>query len=87
MTFEQWMRDKLTNNGMFPDQVEAVVTRVKAENESMAQRWNDQIDGYPEQMISSLWLVVKRIALEYIDAECPKAWFRPMFVSESESAE
>lgn len=91
MTFEQWMRDKLTNCGMFPDQVDVVIARVKAapENEVMAQRWHDKIGDYrhPDPMVNVLWFTTKRHALEYIDAECPKAWFRPMFVSESESAE
>lgn len=81
MTFEKWMRDRLINSGMFPDQVDAVVERVKAapENESMAQRWNDDASGYAPQMLSILWLTTKRHALEYIEAECPQAWFKPLF--------
>jgi hypothetical protein len=84
MTFEQWMRDRLTNSGMFVNQVDAVVERVKAapENEPMAQRWGHSINGYPAAMVNVLWLTVKTHALEYIDAECPQAWFRPLFAPE-----
>jgi len=84
MTFEQVMRERLTNCGMFPAQVDAVVERVKAapENESMAQQWSDNANGYPPQMLGVLWLTVKRHGLEYIDAECPQAWFRPLFADE-----
>lgn len=88
MTFEQFMRERLTNSGMFPNQVNAVVERVKAapENEAMAQRWNDDVSGYPSQMLGIAWLTAKRHALAYIDAECPKAWFRPLFTDDEVSA-
>lgn len=87
MTFEDAMRQRLTNSGMFPDQVDAVVERVKAapENEPMAQRWSDNASGYPSQMLGVLWLTAKTHALEYIDAECPQAWFRPLFAETKEA--
>lgn len=85
MTFEQWMRDRLTNSALWPDQVDAVVERVKVaqENEAMAQRWNDDIKGYHPMTLNMFWCTVKRHALEYIDAECPEAWFRPLFAEEA----
>lgn len=89
MTFEEVMHDRLTNCGMFPDQVDAVVERVKAapENESMAQRWNDKAEDYPPAMLGILWLTAKRHALAYVDAECPQAWFRPLFADDAPSVE
>lgn len=81
MTFERWMRDRLIGGGFFEKDVNAVVKNVKAapENEAIAQRWHDDIEGYSPQMVNVLWFTVKRHALEYIDEHCPQAWFRPLF--------
>lgn len=84
MTFTQWMHDRLSKSGMFDNQVDAVIDLVKTapENKAMTQRWNDSIQDYPAPMINVLWVSVKRQALKYIDAECPQAWFRPLFTNE-----
>jgi hypothetical protein len=84
MTFEAKLRCDLSKRGLFPDQVDEVVKRVKAapENEVMAYRWNDDTDGYPPAMLGILWFTTKRHALAYIDETCPQAWFRPLFADE-----
>lgn len=84
MTFKEKAIDLMFSNGMFEADAKTVFETIKAapENEAMADRWNDDIDGYPPEMINVLWFTVKRHALAYIDATCPQAWFRPMFTSE-----
>ncbi len=49
-------------------------------NKAMANRWSDTADDYPAPLFTVLKMSVKHSALEYIDANCPEAWFRPIFV-------
>jgi hypothetical protein len=69
---------------MFEDQANIVIEAVKAskENEAMKGRWSDDVSGYPRLMLGILHLTLRRHALEFIDANFPEAWFRPMFETE-----
>ena len=82
MTIEEKIEKWLFNSGMFEDQAKAVMEMVKADkaNEAMEGRWGDSAEGYPDVLFSVLLMSVRDAALEYIDANCPLAWFRPMFV-------
>ena len=82
MTIEEKIKKWLINQGMFVDQAEAVMEMVKINqvNEAMAGRWNDVAEGYPDVIFTIVLASVKDAALEYIDTNCPQAWFRPMFV-------
>ncbi|MCP3967529.1 MAG: hypothetical protein GY718_14450 [Lentisphaerae bacterium] len=81
MTFEQKIKEMLVENGMFERDAIKVVELAKEDkvNESMVGRWGHPIEDYPPIMTPVLWLSVKAIALEYIDAHCPQAFYRPMF--------
>ncbi len=80
MTVEQKLKKMLFDCGMHEDRCGAVIELVKTEtSKSMGKHWEDAADGYPDCLLSALWLVAKHYALEYIDENCPEAWFRPMF--------
>jgi hypothetical protein len=83
MTISKFSTDYLVNNGFFPDQAERVFEQVKQDksNEAMTNRWNDEVDGYPKSMQSVLIYTLNRNAVEWIDANCPQAWFREIFAS------
>lgn len=88
MTFEQKIRELLSEYGLWPEQhIDAVVKRAKESpmNDGMEGRWGDDMEGYPPTILSILWLAVKTITVEYIDEVMPQAWFRPMFAGEAES--
>lgn len=84
MTWLQWAIAQLVDRGMFEDQAKAVMVLVQADpvNEPMKDRWNDRVDGYPPQMQAVCLVSIKSQALEWIDKNCPKAWFRSMFTAE-----
>lgn len=88
ITFLSKLRSDLQSNGMFENQALEVLDRmIKAEHEakgSMASRWNDDVEGYPEGVYTVLWLTCKHYALQYIDDVCPAAWFRPCFLPPAE---
>lgn len=80
MTFEQYMRNALFERGMLEPWIDQVMERTKADpaNEAM-DRWTDQVEGYPDQFAAFIWYSTKRHALQWIDENLPRAWFRPMF--------
>jgi len=69
--------------GIFENQADDVLVRVQADeaHEAMLDRWGEPADNYPEQLYLVLWIAVKDVALAWIDENCPRAWFRPMFES------
>jgi len=81
MTFEEAVKNMLYNCGMFERQAEAVSKAMKADeaNAAMKDRWNDNIEDYPPVMMALMWMSAKQHALQYIDENCPNAWFRPLF--------
>jgi hypothetical protein len=85
MTFEDKIKAMLVEHGMWDDQAEAVVEMLKADeiNKSMVHRWNDDVEGYPLSVLTILWMKAKHAAIEYIDTNCPEAFFRSMFVADS----
>jgi hypothetical protein len=80
-TFEQWSVRYLVDRGMFENQAAQVFQSVKSDevNAPMAKRWNDTIDGYPPVMLNVLALGLNRAATQWIDANLPNAWYRPVF--------
>lgn len=81
VTFKAKAIQLMVNNGMFESDAAKVFEQVEADpaNDAMKGRWNDDVNGYPPQMVNILWLSVKRNAAEWIATNQPQAWYRPMF--------
>jgi hypothetical protein len=84
MTIDQWCKDKLEERGMFPDQAEEVMVAfrkkaIQALGENDAHRLGDEVEG-SKQFLALLLMDLNACAVEWIDKNLPKAWFRPMFV-------
>ena len=86
MNIEQEMMKRLDGCGMFPDQAKAVIDMAREDEclTQMRQRWADECSGYPAGLIDVTWIAVRHVALKWIDANAPQAWFRPMFLSQAE---
>lgn len=84
MTTKEKLESMLVGYGMFESQAKQVIELAIPDIEKQSPgnykiTWDQPASGYPE-MIYSLWfLVVKKVALPWIDKNCPNAWFRPMF--------
>lgn len=76
-------------NGMFPSQAAAVMDLFIEDQRtsSMSSRWYDDPSGYPDMIYHLQWRLLCTYALAYIDANCPKAWFRPVFLPPAEQEE
>jgi len=80
MTIREKMEQMLFEHGMFESQAKEVMDKVEKEEVEMKGRWDDEETDYPTPMINVAWIAVKHHALEWIDANLPKAWYRPMFL-------
>lgn len=79
-TIREYFEEKLQSMGMFENQAKGVMDSVVSTQGSvMIGRWSDDVNDYPPVMTNILWLEVEVAALDYIDTNCPQAWFRPMF--------
>lgn len=81
MTIREWAEGYCRERGMFPDQAKAVIDALAADEigKPMLGRWDDRVDGYPPPMMAVLAISIDDRAVRWIDANCPKAWFRPVF--------
>jgi len=81
MTFEDLVKSHCTSRCMSATQAQAVFDLVKAapENEAMANRWGEDVSGY-DKIHSQITIANTNYwAIEWIDKNLPKAFFRPMF--------
>jgi hypothetical protein len=79
MTIQQRLIDFLTHRGMFEAQANAVWVQFATEHSEDESRFREPWDSYDATM-QSLWLIaIRQAGLKWIDANLPRAWFRPMF--------
>ncbi len=86
MTIRELLVQHLRGKGLFEMQATEVVTLHIDEDEklpvgksAMHGRWDDTLDGYPPQLMPVLFVGVDKTAAEWLDANLPNAWFRPLF--------
>jgi hypothetical protein len=71
-----------TNKGMFQSQAEQVLESAKPHLEVGGYRitWDRPAAEYPDELYAVMFMILKRSALEWIDANVPHAWFRELFL-------
>lgn len=81
MTFKEAMIKEMTSRGMFDSQAIDVIDSYIEENKDIPimDVWQKDINSYPEGIQRTLWIGVKEYAYNWIIANAPQAWFRPMF--------
>ena len=75
------LHEMMTNNGLWPQETDAVMESVRTEKhaEALAEVLGKTWEGYPKQFHAVAWMIVKRMVVEYIDANQPEHFARPMF--------
>lgn len=81
MTITEHLTGYLTKRGLWPHEATAVMDNLKAGTPAMEGRWDEDAEGYPDSLFAVLVMSVDQAALEWIDANKPKHFARPMFVS------
>ena len=81
MTIKECVTKHLTDRGLWPAEAESVIAQYVEgmAGESMKQRMNDDIEGYPKQLLSVVLVGVCSEAVVWIDANKPEHFARPMF--------
>ena len=83
MTTKEKLIQMCVNRGMFESDATQVVEMAMPEIDELDPNhkitWNYPSDGYPDQFYAVMFLAVSKKAIEWIDKNKPKAWFRGMF--------
>lgn len=83
MTTKEKLIQMCVERGMFEDDAKQVVEMAMPEidkaDTSHKTTWNSPSDGYPDVAYAVMFMYVSEKALEWIDKNKPKAWFRGMF--------
>lgn len=85
MTTQEKFEKKLTDMGVFESQAKQIMELAKPKfAESLPEykvTWERPANEYPDAFYTvGFMMVVKGAALQWIDSNLPKAWFRQMFV-------
>lgn len=81
MTIREKVAGMLFERGLFESEAQAVIEKYVASEigKEMSGRMDDGVEDYPESVITVTWMGIKRMALEWIDENCPMHWARPLF--------
>lgn len=80
-TIEQKLLTFLTDNGLWPAEAKAVLEAARPQIERSGRiTWHRPADEYPVPFYAVMFLILRRVALEWIDANKPLHFARPMFM-------
>ena len=85
MTVKEKAISILTERGMFTEDAGAVLERAIPEFKEKGLSMSSPIEGYPNAVFDIMTIILKRHALTWIDEKYPQAWYREMFVPNSEA--
>lgn len=73
MTIREKMKERLVKNALWPNEADAIIDNATYDEslKSMGGRWNETIEGYPPQLLSTVWASIKFIAIEWINKNKP----------------
>lgn len=82
MTTRQKFEEILVSNGMFESQAQKVMDTaipIIDTKHDYKMTWDRPSNQYPDSLYAALYMTIKPIALQWINDNIPKAWFKPMF--------
>jgi hypothetical protein len=77
MTIKEWAIDYCYQRGIFQEQAEIIINNI-VKNEIIIP-WDTDINKYDDRLKIVLAVSINAYAIEYIEKECPKAWFKELF--------
>lgn len=75
MTFSEWIHNYLDSDLMlFSDSIKGITQAFKESpvNKAMTERWEDNVQGYPEVLFKAMKLHLDTIALEWLQVNQPQ---------------
>lgn len=90
MTTKERLEHMLMDIGCSEKQAKAImdiaIPKIEAVIPEYKITWDRPAREYPD-MLHRLWFMeAKEVGLKWIDENCPRAWFREMFVQKQEAA-
>ena len=83
MNIGQKLESRLVGMGMSDSQSKEVISLAKPDLEKTIDGYGITLsmdsDSYPEGIYNAIMICVKPVALKWINANKPQAWFKPMF--------
>jgi len=80
MTVRTWAQDYCFERGMFENDAKAVVDSVVATfKDEIDLKWDDPVDAYPEELYAAIALWLNQKAIEWIETNRPRAWYKACF--------
>lgn len=84
MTVRDKLIDYLVKRGMFPEDANEILLVFDLTQKEMLPdyhiTYSSPCDDYPDAVYLVWSLELNRLALQWIDANCPRAWYRMMFL-------
>lgn len=77
MTVIEWSKKYLTDRGLWADEADIVIGKIKSP--ALIEILHKESGDYPMVFLVTVALVLDRHALDYIDTEKPMHFARPMF--------
>ena len=78
MTVADKLSALLVKHGLWDHEAEAIIQTMREDdaNANLAEVFNKEWDGYPPQFHAVAWMITKRQAIEWIDANKPQHFAR-----------
>jgi hypothetical protein len=85
MTFQEYCINYCEERGMLHNQAKVVFDNLMQDKslDAMNNRWNDQIEDYPKAILAIIIMNLRKQAAHWIEANLPKAFYKPLFEEES----
>ena len=78
-TTREKLEAALVKSGLFESQAKEVMDGVVIKLKDNHISWDRPASEYPDGVYMALFIQMKPIVLEWINANKPEAWFKPMF--------
>jgi hypothetical protein len=86
MKIREKMSCMLVERGIFPRDAATIISKYVEETDAIDDRIMDEdVSAYPPQMLAAVFMGLKSSTVEWIDANCPGHWARPLFVEKDSS--
>lgn len=80
MTFKQKITGYLDSCGVSSKGISEIIEATKSLSDFV--KWDDNTTDYPDTVLRVIVVSVNRQAIIWIDENCPKAWYRPLFLDQ-----
>ena len=87
MTAKEFAKQHLVVSGLSETDAETVLNETIKNDMSFSGRWNHDVNEYPPMIFTLIKISVNAEALKWCDANCPEAWFKPMFMTQAQRKE